>query len=70
MGWYNKFTQLKAFKEKISKELMPVAWHSTRWWDRCLPGDKKKGIEPVFTDKVEKSCKLAELLIKLKRVDS
>ena len=28
---------------------MFVAWHPTRWWDWCLPEDKKKGIEPSFT---------------------
>ena len=41
-------------KKDISKELMPVAWHPTRWWDWCLPEDKKKGMEPIFTNKVGK----------------
>ena len=30
---------------------MPVAWHPTRCWDWCLPENKNKGIEPIFTDK-------------------
>ena len=31
---------------------MPVAWHPTRWCDWCIPEDeKKKEIEPIFTDK-------------------
>ena len=28
---------------------MLVAWHPTRWWDLCMPHDKKK-IELFFTD--------------------
>ena len=33
---------------------MPVAWHPTKGWDLCLAVDEKKGIEPIFIDKVEK----------------
>ena len=51
---YNKFETCKAL---ISKQLMPVAWPRTRWWDWCLSEDEKKGIEPF-------------LLIKLGRVKS
>ena len=33
-------------QQKINaKNLMPVAWN----W--CMPGDEKKGIEPILTDK-------------------
>ena len=28
MTWHNRFTQRKAYKNKISKELMPVTWRS------------------------------------------
>ena len=31
---------------------MPVEWLPTRWWDWYLPEEEKKGIEPIFTDKV------------------
>ena len=27
--------------KKSKKELMPVAWHSTRWWDWCMSEDDK-----------------------------
>ena len=30
---------------------MLVAWHSTRWWDWCVPEDEKKEVEQCFTDK-------------------
>ena len=32
-------------KKEIIKELMPAAWHPTRWWDCCTPKDEKKEIE-------------------------
>ena len=50
MAWYNKFKLPKACKKEISKELMPVAWHSTIWWDWCMSKDDKKEIKPFFID--------------------
>ena len=32
-------------KKDISKELKPLAWHPTRWWDWRLPEDEKKEME-------------------------
>ena len=34
----------------ISEELMPIAWHSQRWWNFCVPEDKEKEIELIFTE--------------------
>ena len=34
-----------------SKELMTVAWHPTKWWDWCMPGDEEKRIDLISTDK-------------------
>ena len=31
---------------------MLVAWYPIRWWDWCKPKYEKKGIEPIFIDKV------------------
>ena len=42
----------------IDEELMPVAWHPTRWWNWCLPEDEKKRVEPIFTDRVGKFLKV------------
>ena len=39
---------LLACKKGITKELMTVAWHPTRWWDCCIPEDDKKEIKPIF----------------------
>ena len=46
--WRNNLKQRKLFKKEISKELMPVAWHPTRWWDWCIPKDEKKEREPLL----------------------
>ena len=35
--------------KKISKELMPIAWHPKRWWNFSISEDEKK-IEPIFTE--------------------
>ena len=32
----------KAQKAKIKKELMPIAWHPSRYWDWCMSEDEKK----------------------------
>ena len=31
MAWHNRFKQLKVFKKDVSKELIAIAWHPTRW---------------------------------------
>ena len=41
MAWSNRYKQRKTCKNKISKKLMPVAWHPTRWWDWCVLEDGK-----------------------------
>ena len=42
LAWRNKFEKSKAYKRNLSKELMPVAWHPTRWWDWCIKKMRKK----------------------------
>ena len=29
---------------------MPVAWYPKRWWNFCMSEDKKREIEPNFTE--------------------
>ena len=43
-AWRNRFIQRKVFKRVISKELIHVTWHPTRWWDWChkMSQDEKK----------------------------
>ena len=50
MTWGNRFKQRKAFKKELSKKIMLEAQHPKKWWDWCVPKDKKKEIEPFFID--------------------
>ena len=31
--WYEGYQNHKAQKAQIKKELMPIAWHPSSWWD-------------------------------------
>ena len=53
MAWRNKFKQRQAFKKKISKELILLAWHPTRLWDWCLPDNEKKSF---YWQNIVSSC--------------
>ena len=33
LAWGSRPKQLKTCKKDINKELIPVKWHPTRWWD-------------------------------------
>ena len=38
----------KAQKGSIKKELLPVVWHPSRWWDWCVSEDEKKETEKIW----------------------
>ena len=38
----NRFKQRKACKKVIRKELMPVSWRPTKWWDWSISENEKK----------------------------
>ena len=42
LSWHIEFEKGKALKKIINEELMPIAWHSNRWWDCCVPEYEKK----------------------------
>ena len=44
----NIFKQRKVFKKDLSKELMPVEWYPTKWWDWQMSEDGKKEIKPFL----------------------
>lgn len=44
----NIFKQRKMFKKDLSKELMPVEWYPTKWWDWQMSEDGKKEIKPFL----------------------
>ena len=43
--WYEGYKEHKAQKEKMERELIPIAWHPSRWWSWCMSEDEKKGTE-------------------------
>ena len=46
--WYNDYQKWKAQKAKIKKELMPIAWHPSSWWEWCVPQDEKQETEKLL----------------------
>ena len=42
--WHDEENHQKymAQKAQIKKELMPIAWHPSRYWDWCMSEDEKK----------------------------
>ena len=46
--WYHDYQKRKAQKAKIKDELMPIAWHPSRWWDWCVPEDEERETEKIF----------------------
>ena len=33
INWYDGYKRRKVQKAKIKEELIPIAWHPSRWWD-------------------------------------
>ena len=38
----DEWNKSKAQKVKIEDELMSIAWNPSKWWNWCVPEDKKK----------------------------
>ena len=43
--WYDGYKKGKGQKVQIKEELMPIAWHPSRYWDWCMSEDKKQDTE-------------------------
>ena len=43
-----RYHHKKRFLKGIADELMPIAWHPDRYWDWCVPEDKKSELEAWF----------------------
>ena len=46
--WYDGYKKRKAQKTKIKKELMPIVWHPSRWWDWCVPENEKQETQKLW----------------------
>ena len=40
--WHDGYKKREAQKTSIKKELLPIAWHPSKWWDWCMSEDEKK----------------------------
>ena len=54
--WYDGYKERRAQKAKIKEELLPIAWHSSRYWDWCMSEDEKRETEKLFFKKWVLSC--------------
>ena len=50
-------------KKDISKELMPVTWHSARLCNQCISEDGNKEIEPYLIDQKQYEIKIMARVI-------
>ena len=46
--WYDGCEARKAQKASIKEELMPIAWHPSRYWDWCMSEDEKRETEKLW----------------------
>ena len=46
--WYEGYKKRKAQKASIKEELIPIAWHLSRWWDWCVSNDEKQETEKLL----------------------
>ena len=47
-GWYDGYQKRRSQKAQIKKELIPIAWHPSRYWDWCMSEDEKKETEKLW----------------------
>ena len=45
--WYDGYKKWKAQKTSIKEELLPIAWHPSRYWDWCVHNDEKQETEKL-----------------------
>ena len=45
--WYEDHKKRKAQTASIKEELLPVAWHPSRYWDWCMSEDEKRDAEAL-----------------------
>ena len=45
---YDRYKKRKAQKASIKEEILPIAWHPSRYWDWCMLEDEKKETEKLW----------------------
>ena len=46
--WFDSYKKRKAQKASIKEELLPIAWHPSRYWDWCMSENEKKETEKLW----------------------
>ena len=46
--WHEGYKKRKAQKASINKELLPIVWRPSRWWDWCIPEDEKRDTKALW----------------------
>ena len=46
---YESYQKCKAKKATIKEELLPIAWHPSRYWDWCRSEDEKQVTKKLWT---------------------
>ena len=46
--WYDGYKKRRTQKAQIEKELLPIAWHPSKYWDWCMSEDEKKETEKLW----------------------
>ena len=46
--WYDGYKKRRAQKASIKEELLPIAWHPSRWRNWCKSKDEKQEIEKLW----------------------
>ena len=46
--WCNAYQKRRVQKAEIKEELMPIAWHPSRYWDWCMSEDEKRDTEALW----------------------
>ena len=49
--WHESYQKRKAQKASITEELLPIAWHPSRYWDWCMSEDEKKKTQKNYGHK-------------------
>ena len=47
LKWYDGYKKRKVQKASIKEELLPTAWHPSKWWDWCMSEDEKYDAEKL-----------------------
>ena len=48
IDWQKGYQKRRTQEAQMEKELLPIAWHPSRWQDWCMSEDKKQETEKLW----------------------